>query len=478
MVKEGTGNMVTLNLEGIRRIEHYFALIGSKLVNLFIIPTVIIIFCVVIDWKSALTMFLALPVIITFMILLGRVAKARATACYHYYRRLSNHFVDTLRGLETLKLLGLSKNYAHTVDRVSENYRNATMSTLRIAFVSGFSLDFFATLSIAAIALFLGIRLIDGTLSLAPALTVLILAPEYFAPIREYSGDYHATLDGKKALDEVERILNTIQPSGNTNSQKYATFNQNSTIMLNNISVASGQYQNNTDCHNLLDNISFSWCGFGKIAVIGDSGAGKSSLIELLGGFSEPYSGEIVIDGLKSHHLNEKSWQEQIIYIPQQPTIFQATLAENIRFYAPNATANAVRQASTKAGLDELLSELPRKLDQLVGEGGRALSGGEEQRVALARAFLNPHRNILLFDEPTAHVDIETEYQLKQNMLALMQNKLVFLATHRLHWLKEMDWVILLKEGKLNWQGYPQDLFKSSEFKSLSFSFYAENENS
>jgi len=463
--KRGTGNLVTMTLEGIRRIENYLSLFSSKMIRVLIIPPLILIYAIFLDWKSALTMFLVLPVIIAFMLLLGQVARRRAAKRYQSYRILANHFVDSLRGLETLKLLGLSAGYAKTVNAISENYRKATMSTLRVAFMSSFALDFFSALSIAVIALFLGLRLLDGTLLLAPALTMLILAPEYFAPIREFGGDYHATLDGKKALRDIQTVLDMPMPS--IDEQTIIPWQKSSSLTIIDVTVGDKGLTNTEDSANRLDALSISWRGFGKIGIIGASGAGKSTLIELLGGFLQPKSGEIQINNTKLLHLRNRDWQKQIIYIPQHPYIFQASLADNIRFYTPWANDEQVRRAAHQASLDKLIADLPHGLHEIIGEGGRALSGGQKQRVALARAFLDSERRVLLFDEPTAHIDIETEYELKKTILPLMESRLVFFATHRTHWMREMDWVLMLDNGHLAAQGHPDDLLKHKAYQSL-----------
>jgi len=465
--KRGTGNLVTMNLEGIRRIENYISLFGSKLISILIIPPLILIYAIFLDWKSALTMFLVLPIIITFMILLGKVARNRVTQKYQSYRILANHFVDSLRGLETLKLLGLSTGYAKTVGATSENYRKATIGTLTVAFMSNFALDFFSTISVALIALFLGLRLLDGNLLLAPAITMLILAPEYFAPIREFGGDYHATLDGKKAFDDVQTVLDTTITAKSCAEGNIASWSESTRLVITDVTVGKDCTTGSESQPNRLETFSFSWHGLGKIGVIGASGAGKSTLVELLGGFLNPKSGEIRINDANIPNLRHSDWQKQIIYIPQHPYIFQTTLADNIRFYTPQASDEQVQQAARQAGLDELTAVLPLGLNEMIGEGGRALSGGQEQRVALARAFLDAERPILLFDEPTAHIDIETEYELKKSMLPLMQSRLVFFATHRLHWMREMDWILMLDKGCLVAQGRPEDIFKHSAYQAL-----------
>ncbi|MEC1482171.1 thiol reductant ABC exporter subunit CydD [Bacillus velezensis] len=432
--KEGTGRMVTLAMEGISQFRRYLELFLPKMVSMAIVPAAVVIYVFFQDKTSALILILALPILIVFMILLGLVAQKKADRQWKSYQTLSNHFVDSLRGLETLRFLGLSKSHSKNIFHVSERYRKATMSTLRVAFLSSFALDFFTMLSVATVAVFLGLRLIDGQILLGPALTALILAPEYFLPVREVGNDYHATLNGQEAGKTIQAIL--AQPGFKEEKPlELDTWTDGDELQLTRLSVRES-----------MSEFHLSFKGKKKIGIIGESGAGKSTLIDVLGGFLEPASGEIKVNGESRSHLQSDGWQKQLLYIPQHPYIFDDTLLNNIRFYHPDASREETAQAARSAGLSELIRDLPGGLDGRIGEGGRALSGGQAQRVALARAFLG-NRPILLLDEPTAHLDIETEYEIKETMKDLFENKLVFLATHRLHWMLEMDEIIVLDDG-------------------------------
>lgn len=432
--KEGTGRMVTLAMEGISQFRRYLELFLPKMVSMAIVPALVVIYVFFQDKTSALILILALPILIVFMILLGLVAQKKADRQWKSYQTLSNHFVDSLRGLETLRFLGLSKSHSKNIFHVSERYRKATMSTLRVAFLSSFALDFFTMLSVATVAVFLGLRLIDGHILLGPALTALILAPEYFLPVREVGNDYHATLNGQEAGKTIQAIL--AQPGFKEEKPlELDTWTDGDELQLTRLNVRES-----------MSEFNLSFKGKKKIGIIGESGAGKSTLIDVLGGFLEPASGEIKVNGESRSHLQSDSWQKQALYIPQHPYIFDDTLLNNIRFYHPDASHEETARAAASAGLSDLIRNLPGGLDGRIGEGGRALSGGQAQRVALARAFLG-NRPILLLDEPTAHLDIETEYEIKETMKDLFENKLVFLATHRLHWMLEMDEIIVLDHG-------------------------------
>jgi ATP-binding cassette, subfamily C, bacterial CydD len=439
--EEGSGQTVTLVMDGVLRFRRYLELIFVKIINMAFIPAAVCLAIFFENIRSALLLVVTLPILIAFMILLGLAAKGKADRQYESYQMLTNHFVDSLRGIETLKYLGLSKQHINKIVFVSEKYRRSTMETLRVAFLSSFALDFFTMLSIATVAVFLGMGLINGALELRPALMILILAPEYFLPIRELGADFHATLDGKNAGKKIEDIL--AKESTVLKLETVPAWNPSSTFSINRVNV---QF----DDSNLagLQDIRLSVTGAKKIGIIGASGAGKSTLIDIISGFLTPSSGEFQLNDIKLTSLSNREWQSQVTYIPQHPYLFNDTVINNIRFYHSEATVIEVEKAAMQAGLMEVIAALPQGMATIIGDGGRALSGGQEQRIALARAFLG-NRPVIMLDEPTAHLDIETEAEIKVTMLDLLDNKLVFFATHRLHWMLEMDVIIVIDQGRI-----------------------------
>lgn len=492
----GTGNVVTLALEGVEQVENYLRLVLPKIAGVVIVPLVLLVFAFPFDWVSGLIMLVVFPFIVFYMVLLGKTAKAEADRQHDEFNRLANHFVDTLRGIDTLKLFGRSADRGESVFAASERLRAATMKTLRTAILSGAVLDLFATFSVAAVAIMLGFRLVDGSIAFFPALLMLILVPEYFKPIREYASDYHASLDGKTALASL------LDAAGEPAAARGASPAVPALAAVSEAPVAdrpaepamvavsekpiAAPAEREGACerlsawsdacvleardvafdyadHRALEGVSFAVRGFSKVGIVGMSGSGKSTLANLLGGFAEPSAGGFFAaqDGSAPAaplDLASDAWRRQVVYIPQDPYLFHATLRENIAFYHPHADDAAVARAVEAAGLEDLVARLSQGLDTPIGEGARSLSGGQAQRIALARAFLDPSRRILLFDEPTAHLDIETELELKERMLPLMEGRLVFFATHRLHWMHDMDAVAVMEEGRLAEFGAPGEL--------------------
>ncbi|MBX7000717.1 thiol reductant ABC exporter subunit CydD [Bacillus aerophilus] len=453
--KKGTGKLVTLAMEGIAQYRQYLQLFLPKMVNMAVIPVMVLVYVWTLDETSAVILIVTLPILIVFMILLGLVAQRKAAKQWRSYEKLSNHFTDSLRGLETLRYLGISKKHSRNIGEVSKRYRKATMSTLKVAFLSSFALDFFSMLSIATVAVFLGLRLIEGDLLLLPALTALMLAPEYFLPVREVGNDYHATLNGKEANEAIQVIL---EEKGfreqETQSVQLNEWNEQSELILQDVSVLHDEHAPYS-----IRDVDLIVKGKKKIGIIGASGSGKSTLTDVLGGFVEPSAGEMILNGKPLAHLQLAAWQKEVVYMPQHPYLFHMTLRENIRFYEPNATDEDVERAVQEAGLSQLVADLPNGLDEVIGEQGRGLSGGQAQRIALARTVLG-QRSIMLLDEPTAHLDIETEYELKKTMLPLFENKLVFLATHRLHWMTDMDEIIVMDQGTIAEMGTHESLME------------------
>lgn len=481
VAREGTGSLCSLALEGIDQVETYLRLMMPKLTNVVIVPFVLLLWIFPFDWVSGLIALVVFPFIILYMAMLGYTAKSEAARRHREFAALSNHFVDSLRGLDTLKFFGRAKARGRDVFAASERFREVTMKTLRVATLSGAVLDVFATLSLAAVAIMLGFRLVDGSVALFPAMFVLVLTPEYFRPVREFAADYHASLDGKNSLAAVLLI---VGDSEDESGEAANALGGGKGSRTGKESPAASALAEDDDAHApvapwgersslafdgvnyvypgapapALNDISFEVRGCAKVGIVGLSGSGKSTLLRIAAGFAAPSGGVVRVDGTPAASLHAAGWQSQATYIPQDPYIFHATLRENMAFYRPDASEEEIQEAVDALGLREFVDALPQGIDTLIGEGGRAVSGGQAQRIALARALLDPSRRILLFDEPTAHLDVETEMELKARMLPLMEGRLVLFATHRLHWLAQMDKVLVMEGGRIVEQGAPDEL--------------------
>lgn len=448
--REGSGKLVTLSIDGIGKVKQYFELNVSKKIRGGVIPVLVVVFIFYTDFVSALIISSVIPVIVIFMILLGINARDMANRQYKKYRALSNNFIDTVRGVETLKFLGISKNYLPIMEKKNSEYRKSTMKTLTVAFLNSFALDFLTTIAIALLAVRLGILLLDGETVLLPSLTVLLISPEFFLPMKQAATDYHATLDGQMAYEDIERMIKKNKEQ----VIEEKSIKDVKSIVLKDVSLQKDEKE-------ILKDINLNINKGKRYALVGASGSGKTSLISILSGFNSQSSGTIYIND-EEVLLKSKQWTSKISYISQFPYIFPDTIKNNILFYNENEVSEGKLKEITKlVGLDEFIEKLPNGYDTLIGEAGNELSGGQAQRIAIARALIS-NREIIILDEPTSHLDIETEFEIKEKLLKLFENRTVIIATHRLHWLNNMDYIINLENGELT------DFEEITEFKKSS----------
>lgn len=465
--KAGSGGISALALEGVSQVETYLELILPKMIGVAVVPAIILLAIFSTDPVSGVIALVCYPVTVLYMVMLGKTAQERAARRHAEFMRLSNHFIDSLRGIETLRLFGRSRAHAGRIFSVSESFREATMKTIAVATLSSAVLDLIATFGLAGIAILLGFRLSDGEVSLLPALFVLIMVPDYFAPLRAFASDFHASLDGKNALSAIMEVTSGEVPgttgveAEETDAGERFSWGPRSTLELAGVRFSYDRGRQ------ALEDVGFTVRGDMRVGLVGLSGAGKSTLASLLAGFIAPDVGDILLDGRRVSSLCFQGWRQQVAYIPQTPYIFHATLAQNIAFYRPDAGRDQIEDAARAMGLCDLVDELPQGLDTVIGEAGRPLSGGESHRVALARAFLDPSRRVLILDEPTAHLDIETEMELKDTLLPLFSDRLVIFATHRLHWVEQMDLVLVMDSGRLVQSGRPDQLKTTDGYLAL-----------
>lgn len=442
----GTAALVGNLCEGMDSIEEYLRMILPRTVAVLTVPLVLLALMFAYDQISAFIALVMYPFIVIFMRLIGQGAKAEATRRHKQFERMSNNFLDTAAGVDTLSAFSAGPAFSESIFRASERFRRLTMKTLRIAMLSSTVLDIFSTLAIAAVAIMMGFRMVEGTLAFLPALLILMLLPYYFQPIKDYGSNYHATLDGKTALDAADDAIRCAAGIDAPASVPMLGNAHTADIALESISYSYGQPEGGAPAGGIhdVDLVLRSPC---KVGIFGESGAGKSTLLNILAGFASPTAGAIRADGEEVRTLHAAEWLSRVAYIPQAPYIFHATLRENLTFYNPSAAESDIAHAIAAMGLEELVEQLPDGLDTELGRGSRKLSGGQAQRVAVARALLDPDRDVWILDEPTAHLDIETEYELKMRLLPLMEGKLVVIATHRTHWERDMDLCVLMEDG-------------------------------
>ncbi|GGY67294.1 ABC transporter [Streptomyces omiyaensis] len=429
-----TGSLIALATRGVDALDDYFARYLPQLGLAVVVPLAVLARIVTEDWVSAAIIVVTLPLIPVFMILIGWYTQARMDRQWKLLSRLSGHFLDVVAGLPTLKVFGRAKAQAASIRSITADYRRATMRTLRIAFLSSFALELLSTLSVALVAVTIGMRLVHGTLDLYTGLVILVLAPEAYLPLRQVGAQFHAAAEGLAAAEEIFEVLETPVRGGGTRPVPAGT-----RLELDRVTVRHpGRAEPS------LDSASLTVEPGETVALVGPSGAGKSTLLDVVLGFTEPEEGGTVrVGGVDLAELDPEAWRERIAWVPQRPYLFAGTIAENVRLARPEASDEEVGEALRDAGADSFVAGLPEAARTVLGEDGAGLSAGQRQRLALARAFL-ADRPLLLLDEPTAALDGETEAAVVDAVRRLSAGRTVLLVVHRPALLAVADRVVTI----------------------------------
>lgn len=442
---ERSGELAHTATEGIEALHAYVSEYLPQLALAVLVPLAMLAVVFPLDLLSGVVLLLTAPMIPLLMILIGKAANWQSRRQWTQLSRMSAHFLDVLQGLPTLKIFGRSREQAAIIAAVSEQFRDATMSVLRVAFLSAFVLEMLATISTALIAVEIGLRLLYGRLAFDEALFILILAPEYYLPLRQLGARFHAGVSGVTAAGRVFAVLETqvadcgalamitppavpAPPFDLRFENVHYTYDEGDRPALNGLtlSIPAGQ----------------------AVALVGPSGAGKSTVAHLLLRFIAPTAGRITVNGHDLCDLPPDTWRAQIAWVPQLPYLFNATVADNIRLGRPDAPLDAVIYAAQQAGADEFIRALPHGYDTRIGERGARLSGGQAQRLALARAFLRDAPLVIL-DEATANLDPTTETSILSAMGALRQGRTTLLIAHRLRTIRDADQIAVLVGGRV-----------------------------
>lgn len=430
-----TGSLVALATRGVDALDDYFSRYLPQLGLAVVVPVAVLARIVTEDWVSAAIIVGTLPLIPVFMMLIGWATQSRMDRQWRLLSRLSGHFLDVVAGLPTLKVFGRAKAQAESIRRITGEYRQATMRTLRIAFISSFALELLSTLSVALVAVTIGMRLVHGEMHLYDGLVILILAPEAYLPLRQVGAQYHAAAEGLAAAEEIFSVLETPVPRLGTAAVPAGA------LALEQVTVT---YPGRSD--DAVADVSFEVAPGETVALVGPSGAGKSTLLNVLLGFVRPTEGRVRIGGADLTELDLEEWRSRIAWVPQRPQLFAGTIADNVRLARPDADEAAVRRALGDAGALEFIDALPLGADTVLGEDGAGLSAGQRQRLALARAFL-ADRPVLLLDEPTAALDGATEAEVVAAVRRLAVGRTVLLVVHRPALLGVADRVVRLAES-------------------------------
>ncbi|MFD1660079.1 thiol reductant ABC exporter subunit CydD [Streptomyces caeni] len=427
-----TGSLVALATRGVDALDDYFSRYLPQLGLAVVVPVAVLARIVTEDWVSAAIIVGTLPLIPLFMMLIGWATQAQMDRQWRLLSRLSGHFLDVVAGLPTLKVFGRAKAQAESIKRITGEYRRATMRTLRIAFLSSFALELLATVSVALVAVTIGMRLVHGDMDLYTGLVILVLAPEAYLPLRQVGAQYHAAAEGLSAAEEIFAVLETPVPASGTQRVPEGE------IAFEGVTV---RYSGRSS--DAVSQVSLTVEPGETVALVGPSGAGKSTLLNVLLGFVRPTEGRVRVGGVDLGSADLEEWRSRIVWVPQRPHLYAGTIAENVRLARPDADDAAVRRALADAGALEFVDALPGGAGTVLGEDGAGLSAGQRQRLALARAFL-ADRPVLLLDEPTASLDGATEAEVVAAVRRLAVGRTVLLVVHRPALLAVADRVVRL----------------------------------
>ncbi|OKL35520.1 thiol reductant ABC exporter subunit CydD [Domibacillus mangrovi] len=447
-----SGGKVSVMMDAVDEIDSYYSKYIPQVIQTSIVPLMILAVVLYEHVYSGLIMIITAPFIPLFFIIVGMKTKAKSEEQLDKLAAFSGRFLDTLQGLTTLKLFGRAIKQRELIEQSSLDFRDATMTILKIAFISTLMLEFISTLSIGLIALEVGLRLVVfESIDFSTAFFVLVLAPEFYLSLKELGSAFHTGRGSmgaaKKVMDELEE---TDQP-----------VHWGTDLVVNpsiELRHASFQYGDGFS----LKNVNATIPPNTQMAIVGQTGSGKTTLLHLIAGLFDPSEGNVLVNGRPRSDYSETSWFDQLSYISQHPYLFSGTIADNIAIGGAKEVLRAdIEAAAKKAGISDLIQSFENGYDTPIGEGGRGLSGGEKQRIALARAFLK-QPSIILFDEPTTGLDLKTEHILQQSMAELAKHSTVITVAHRLHTIKNADRILFLRNGEIFASGTHMELLETS----------------
>ena len=440
--RQASGDLATRLVDGVDALVPYYAGYLPQAAFAVLVPALILLVVLPADPWSALVLVFTAPLVPLFMVLAGQAAEQASQRRWMRLRRMGAHFMDALAGLTTLRLYRAATREQALLEATGEAYRRETMAVLRIAFLSALVLEFFATVSIAVLAVLIGFRLMWGKLAFEQGLFVLLLAPEFFLPLRALGTQRHRRMDAAAAATDLVEWLAVQLPQAAQVASPSPIAATQLTIDFERVGFA------HEDGRAVLRDLDLHLPAGTCLTLVGASGSGKSTLLSLLMGFDVPQSGRILVDGHDLARTDLDAWRRHIAWIPQRAHVFHGSLRDNLLIAAADADTFTLWRALQAASLDGVVARLPQGLDTPLGERGHGLSGGECQRLALARAWLR-NAPLLLLDEPTQHLDDATAASIDAALARLGEGRTVIRITHRLDGIRDDEHVAVLAEGHI-----------------------------
>lgn len=453
---KSSGALSSVVQTGIDQLEPYFSEFIPQLVMVMASTVLVLASVMWVDWISGVIMLVTVPFIPVFMILIGKMATNVNQQQWKKLQQMNGHFLDVLRGLPTLRLFGRLKRQAEIVKEVNEAFRGTTMKVLRIAFLSALVLELVATISTALVAVSLGIRLIYGRMDFYNAFFVLLMVPEYYQPIRQLGAKFHAAIGSRAAADEVYQYLNNRDEARHKEGSSGNVMTNEEMPSQVEVAIQNLCYTYDNG-HQVLNDVTIHIPWGKKIALVGPSGGGKSTLTAILLGFVHGHTGNIRINNHLRDDFSTDAWRRYFAYVPQNPKLFKGSLLDNLIMANPEAAMDDVEEVVEKVGMKNWVTGLPEGYNTYIGEGGIALSGGQAQLVVIARALLKK-APILIMDEPTSALDSETEARINHVLNEAFKGKSVFIIAHRMPTIMNSDRIYYLENGKIIEVGNHEEL--------------------
>lgn len=477
-----TGEVLNVFTSGIDRLENFFARYLPQTFLAGLIPLFILLVVFPIDYVSAIIFIFTFPIIPLFMFLIGSIAEKMNQKQWNSLRLLSSYFLDVIQGLLTIKLFNWTREALKNIEKVTEIFRVKTLNVLKIAFISSLVMELTSTVSVAIIAVTIGLRLLNGNFYFADALFILIIAPEFYLPLRQLGLYYHSALDGNSAFQTIKEIIlasnfdngedfgsfGTSAKAASHFSQQYFikenSINANIKTEISNLEEVKLllekdgiTFQNVTLIYfdkkvKALDDVSFRIPPKQITAIVGKSGSGKSTIFNLILKFIEPTSGSILVGDRKLNEIDDIFLRMNISWVPQNPRLFNKSILDNFKICKPEASLEEVSYVCRRAGIDKFIELLEYGFETQIGEYTSKLSGGEQQRIAIARAYLR-NSPLILIDEPTANIDPVAQQEILSIMFELCRNKTAIIIAHNINTIQKVDNVVFLRNGKVLGQG-------------------------
>lgn len=466
-----SGDLVTIFYDRVEAMEDYYSLFLPQVVLSILIPVSVLIFVFPLDFLSGTVFILTAPLIPFFMILIGKFSEKTNKKQWETLSKLSTFFLDSIRGLKTILLFNQHENHIERIKKANNDYLEKSMSVLKITFLSAFVLELLSTLSIAVVAVEIGLRLLYFKITFEQAFFILLIAPEFYLPLRNLGLRFHAAMNGVEAYTEIHSFLTKKEILPTEELQTFPTKN------IQNLSVEYLSVQYPYQDNPIIHDFTFRFDNGKHYAIVGENGTGKSTFFRVLLRFIQPTHGKISIDGFDINAIDLKNYYSQISWLPQSPAIFNGSILENLLIANPAIDFENLDKILKIVDLFNFMNTLPAKYLTEIQEFGKTISSGERQRIGLARLLMR-NSSIILCDEPTSFLDPQSEQLISKVLEDFRKEKILFTIAHRIHTIRSADSILFFQKDKPIVGGTFDNLISNhSDFKQFIKFYFGEKFN-